>query len=306
MSYGRSIKIAARSSPLSMAQAKEVLALLSSIHCDETFEITPLASEGDIKKKVSLNTLERGVFAKRIEQALIDGEADIAVHSAKDVPSDIPDGLTIAGYTRRMDPRDVIVQREECTLDDLPTGFRLGTSSQRRSCQILNLRPDIDIVPIRGNVDSRITLIEKGTVDGVVLGAAGLMRLGRLNEISSFLSLRQSIPDVGQGALLIQCRNDDILPIVSSCLDDKTQMEITAERAFVSAIGGSCTSPVAAYAETFGSQITIRVMAGLANGTKIYTSEITQSLGNLYEVGENAAVALSESGASGLIGDIDG
>ena len=306
MSYGRSIKIAARSSLLSLAQANEVRALLSSFHCGETFEIIPLASEGDIKKKVSLNTLERGVFAKRIEQALIDGEADIAVHSAKDVPSDIPDGLVIAGYTRRMDPRDVIVQREECTLDDLPRGFRLGTSSQRRSCQILNLRPDIVIVPIRGNVESRINLIEKDTVDGVVLGAAGLIRLGRLNETSSFLSLRQSIPDVGQGALLIQCRNDDILPIVSSCLDDKTQMEITAERAFVSAIGGSCTSPVAAYAETFGSQITIRTMAGLANGTKIYTSEIAQSLGNLYEVGEKAAGALSEAGASSLIGDIDG
>lgn len=306
MSYGRSIRIATRPSLLSMAQANELLVLLSSILCDETFEIIPLASEGDIKKQVSLKTLERGVFAKRIEQALIDGEADIAVHSAKDVPSDIPDGLAIAGYTRRLDARDVIVQREERSLDDLPRGFRLGTSSQRRSCQILNLRPDINIVPIRGNVDSRISLIEEGTVDGVVLGAAGLMRLGRLDDMSSFLSLRQSIPDVGQGALLIQCRNDDILPIVSSCLDDKTQMEITTERAFVSAIGGSCTSPVAAYAETFGSQITVRTMAGLANGTKIYTSEITQSLGNLNEVGEMAAAALSEAGAAGLIGDIDG
>ena len=306
MSYGRSIRIATRPSLLSMAQANELLVLLSSILCDETFEIIPLASEGDIKKQVSLKTLERGVFAKRIEQALIDGEADIAVHSAKDVPSDIPDGLAIAGYTRSLDARDVIVQRVERSLDDLPRAFRLGTSSQRRSCQILNLRPDINIVPIRGNVDSRISLIEEGTVDGVVLGAAGLMRLGRLDDISSFLSLRQSIPDVGQGALLIQCRNDDILPIVSSCLDDKTQMEITTERAFVSAIGGSCTSPVAAYAETFGSQITVRTMAGLANGTKIYTSEITQSLGNLNEVGEMAAAALSEAGAAGLIGDIDG
>jgi hydroxymethylbilane synthase len=132
------------------------------------------------------------------------------------------------------------------------------------------------------------------------------MRLGRSNEISSFLSLRQSIPDVGQGALLIQCRNDDILPIVNSCLDDKTQLEVTTERAFVSAIGGSCTSPVAAYAETFGSEITVRTMAGLPDGTEMYTSEITQSLSNLDQIGEMAAVALFEAGAASLIGEING
>ena len=152
----------------------------------QSFEIITHRSEGDINKSAPLSTMKRGMFAKGIEQILLDGKADVAVHRAKDVPSHIPEGLAIAGFSRRLDPRDVLVGNIPASLSGLPHGASLGTSSQRRACQLLNARPDLDIVSVRGNVDSRLKLPSQGVVHAVVLAAAGIERLGRGQEISGY------------------------------------------------------------------------------------------------------------------------
>ncbi len=302
MKYGRPIRVATRSSALSLVQAQEAIKALRKTLPEEIFEIITLSPEGDLRKSDSLSAMKRGMFAKRIEQAVMEEEADLAVHSAKDVPSDLPDGLIISGYTKRLDPRDVLVHEGLENLMQLPSGFRIGTSSRRRACQVLNLRPDIKIVPVRGNVDTRLSLPGNGEVDGVILAASGLIRLNRSKDISAFIPVKESIPDVGQGALLIQCRDDDTFPLLKSATDIKTQIAVCAERAFLSAIHGECSSPVAAYAKIFGDEIIVKAMAGTSDGTEIYRTEVKGSVLQPAQVGLNAVQSLLDSGAADLIG----
>ena len=302
MKYGRPIRVATRSSALSLVQAREAINILRKALPEETFEIITLSSEGDLRKSESLSAMKRGMFANRIEQAVMEEEADLAVHSAKDVPSDLPDGLIISGYTKRLDPRDVLVHEGLENLMQLPSGFRIGTSSGRRACQVLNLRPDISIIPVRGNVDTRLNLPGKGEVDGVSLAASGLIRLNRSKDISAYIPVKESIPDVGQGALLLQCRDDETFPLLKSATDIVTQIAGCAERAFLSAIHGECSSPVAAYAEIFGDEIIVKAMAGTPDGIEIYRTEVKGSIRQPAQAGLNAVQALLDSGAADLIG----
>ena len=249
----RTIRVGTRTSALAMAQTEEVVGTLRSSFPDTHFQIVPITSDGDRKKDAPLLSLGRGTFAKRLEQALLDGDIDIAVHSAKDLASALPDGLAITAYPERKDPRDVIVNRWGLPFGDLPPGATLATSSPRRCGQLLSVRPDITFVPIRGNVDTRLSKVEDGC-DGVVLAAAGLQRLGRLDEATEILTPDLCVPDAGQGALAVETRADDeaTTKMLAAVNHSETWAAVTAERAFVQTAGGGCRVPVAAYAVVEG------------------------------------------------------
>ena len=200
MAGTRRVVIGSRSSSLSLAQTNEVVRLILREHPSLDIEVVPMSTRGDRNKAAPLLSMERGMFVKEIELALLNGDIDIAVHSAKDMPALTPPELTVAAYTEREDARDVLVNRWDTPLNELPSGARLGTSSPRRTAQIKAARPDIEILPIRGNVDTRLRRARSDDYDGAVLAAAGIRRLGREAEISAYLSPEECVPDVGQGA----------------------------------------------------------------------------------------------------------
>ena len=227
------VKVGSRRSPLSVAQTGEVLSELGKSFPLTTFQVVPITTDGDRRKDAPLGSLDRGVFAKEIEIALLQGQIDIAIHSAKDLTSDLPEGLVIGGIPTRLDPRDVLVNRWGFSMEELPNGARIGTSSPRRSAQIKALRPDVQVLPIRGNVGTRIEKVRGDDYDGVVLAAAGLLRLGRQAEITEYLCTDVFTPDVGQGALVIQIRvgEPEILDMLKVVNDPSSSFEVGIERA---------------------------------------------------------------------------
>ena len=299
MAARHELKIGARSSPLSLAQAEEVAAPLRKRFADLRFEIATLSTAGDRDRRSSLVSLGRGAFVKEIEVALLEGRIDMAVHSAKDVPSDLPDGLTLAGTVPRRDPRDVLVDQWSLPLDELPKGARLGTSSPRRTAQLKARRPDIELVPIRGNVGTRLEKATGPDYDGVVLAAAGLARLGRLNEVAQYLPIDLCTPDVGQGTLAVEVREDDreLIEMLALIDDAPTSIALRAERSFLAALRGGCTVPVAAYARIEGGRLRITSMAATPDGSRIYRKDGEWSTEQPEEAGRRMAEALLQSGA---------
>ena len=299
----RTIRVGTRTSALAMAQTDEVVGTLRMSFPDTQFQIVPITSEGDRNKDAPLLSLGRGTFAKRLEQALLDGDIDMAVHSAKDIASTLPDGLSITAYPERKDPRDVIFNRWGLRFDDLPPGATLGTSSPRRCGQLLSVRPDIQFVPIRGNVDTRLSKVGTDDCDGVVLAAAGLERLGRLDEATEILTPDLCVPDAGQGALAVETRFDDDL--VKEMLEvvnhPETWAAVTAERAFVQTAGGGCRVPVAAYAVVQARELRIRTMACLPDGSTIFRKSVTGSADHPHLAGRTAAQALMQTGAESIM-----
>ena len=243
------------------------------------------------------------MFVKEIELALLNREIDIAVHSAKDMPAVLPTGLRIAAFTEREDARDVLVNRWDASLSDLPPGTRLGTSSPRRTAQIRAARPDIEILPIRGNVDTRISKANSEEFDGAVLAAAGIKRLGRQSEISSYLSPEECVPDVGQGALAVQIRDSDseLLSVVSAIDHGPTSTAVRAERAFLTAMGGGCTMPTAAYAEVEDDKLHILAMVATPDGSSIYRVSELYDAASPEAAGTAVSVLLLEMGASRIM-----
>ena len=298
----REIKVGTRTSALAIAQTDEVVGTLRMSFPDTQFQIVPITSEGDRNKDAPLLSLGRGTFAKRLDQSLLDGDIDMAVHSAKDLASALPDGLVIAAYPERKDPRDVIVNRWGLRFDDLPPGATLGTSSPRRCGQLLSVRPDITFVAIRGNVDTRLSKVGDGC-DGVVLAAAGLERLGRLDEATEILTTDLCVPDAGQGALAVETRFDDDL--VKEMLEvvnhPETWAVVTAERAFVQTAGGGCRVPVAAYAVVEAGALRIRTMACLPDGSEIFRKSVTGPADDPQLAGRAAAHALMQTGAESIM-----
>ena len=299
----REIRVGTRTSALAMAQTDEVLRTLRTSFPDTQFQIVPITSDGDRNKDAPLLSLGRGTFAKRLEQALLDGDIDMAVHSAKDLASTLPDGLAISAYPERKDPRDVIVNRWGLHFADLPPGATLGTSSPRRCGQLLSVRPDIKFVPIRGNVDTRLSKVGTDGCDGVVLAAAGLQRLGRLDEATEILTPDLCVPDAGQGALAVETRFDDDL--VKEMLEvvnhPETWAAVTAERAFVQTAGGGCRVPVAAYAVVQAGELRIRTVACLPDGSRIFRKSVTESAADPHLAGRTAAHALMQTGADSIM-----
>ncbi len=236
---------------LALTQTNWVIDQLKRLEPTAAFEIIEIVTKGDRIVDVTLSKVGgKGLFVKEIEQSLLDKETDLAVHSLKDMPAELPEGLVIGAVPKRVDPRDVLISKDGRTLDELPEGARVGTSSLRRASQLLAYRPDLIVEPIRGNIDTRIRKLTEGNLDAIVLAAAGLQRVDWNGTITQFLPVEISLPAVGQGALAIECRADDeeMLALLSRFDDRPTRLAVTAERAFLHRLQGSCQVPLGAYA----------------------------------------------------------
>ena len=295
--------VGSRSSPLSLKQTEEVLRPLRLAHPDIEFVIVLITTDGDRHKTAPLLSMARGMFAKEIENALLNEEIDFAVHSAKDLTTTLPDGLVLAAIAERKDPRDVLVNRWGLPLEKLPPGARLGTSSPRRTAQLRAVRPDLDILPIRGNVDTRLNKATGDEYDGVVLAAAGLERLDRLSEVSEYLSPDICIPEAGQGALAVEARASDteVLGVLAGADHRPTSTAVRAERAFLQAIGGGCTVPVAAYAQIAGDELNISAMAAVPDGSRLFRIQVSSGADDAESAGHKAAQALIDTGAAEIV-----
>ncbi len=299
----RRVVIGSRSSSLSLAQTNEVVGLLLQELPSLDIEVVSLSTRGDRNKTAPLLSMERGMFVKEIENALMSEEIDIAVHSAKDMPAITPPGLVIAAFTKREDARDVLVNRWNASLSELPAGARLGTSSPRRTAQIKAARPDIKILPIRGNVDTRMSKARSADYDGAILAAAGIIRLGRKSEISAYLTPQDCVPDVGQGALAVQVRESDseMIRYVKSIDHTPTSAAVRAERAFLETMGGGCTLPTAAYADIKDGLLRIMAMVAQPDGSEIVRISESYSAADPILAGKSAAAKLIDGGAAHIL-----
>ena len=264
------LRLATRRSKLALAQARAYVDTLKAT--DPTLQVEELhiVTTGDKIQDRPLQDLGgKGLFIKEVEEALLDRRASFAVHSIKDVPAELAPSLCLAAMPKREDPRDALLSREGASLADLPQGAKVGTSSLRRRTMLLRARPDLTILPLRGNVDTRLRKLAEGQVDAIVLAAAGLVRLGLAAQATEILEPDASLPAVGQGALGIECREDDeqVRALLATTDDQNTRICVTAERAFMAAVGGSCQLPVAAYAEREGTDLWLRGMFADADGS---------------------------------------
>ncbi len=286
-----------------MAQTDEALAQLRAASPDLELEVIPMNTDGDRNKTAPLLSMERGMFVKTLEVALLSNEVDLAVHSAKDLPSELPDGLTIGAITQREDPRDVIVNKWGLPLIELPEGARIGTSSPRRVAQLKAVRPDISFIPIRGNVGTRLEKARGSDYDGVVLAAAGIVRLGRRDEISEHLSPDVCVPDVGQGALALEIRtaDEEARKLVATADHLHSSLAVRAERSFLKAMGGGCTVPVAAYAVIENDRIVISTVVATPDGAKIVKETDSFVVSDPEGAGEKIALTLLSKGAREIL-----
>ncbi|MCA1295831.1 hydroxymethylbilane synthase [Paenibacillus sp. alder61] len=251
----RTIVVGTRQSQLALTQTGQVIDGLKAICRDRglpyDFEIKKIITKGDRILDVTLSKVGgKGLFVKEIEQAMLDGEIDLAVHSMKDMPSELPEGLINGAVPKRVDPRDALISKGGRALDELPQGAKVGTSSLRRSSQLSAYRPDLVLEPIRGNIDSRLRKLETEGFDAIILAAAGLFRMGWEDKITAYLPTEVCLPAVGQGALGIECRENDkeVRELLALINDPETALTVAAERRFLGVLGGSCQVPVGAYA----------------------------------------------------------
>ncbi len=301
----KKVVIGSRASALSRAQTDEVACRLRQAHPGIVVHTVTLSTRGDRNKSAPLLSMERGMFVKEIEAALLNGEIDIAVHSAKDMPTAMPEGLVVAAYTEREDARDVLVNRWGLKLYELPQGARLGTSSPRRIAQLKAVRPDLQYPPVRGNVDTRIRKAQGADYDGVVLAAAGIIRLGRAAEISAFISPQLCVPDVGQGALAVQVRaSDEAMRELVGTIDHQITAEaVRAERTFLMAMGGGCTVPTAAYATIQGDELHLTAMVANPDGCRLIRIVRAYERSQPEAAGRAVARAMMRQGAGEILSD---
>lgn len=292
------IVVGTRGSKLALIQTNWVIEELKKSYPSIEFEVKIIKTKGDLIQNVSLDKIgDKGLFVKEIEQQLLEKEIDIAVHSMKDMPSSLPEGLKFAGIPKREDARDVLVLKEGYTgIEDLPQGAKVGTGSKRRKYQLLNHRPDLNIVPIRGNIDTRIRKIQDENLDAVVLAAAGLLRAGFKEKIGCYLSENIMIPAPAQGALAIEIRTDslEIEEIVNSLSHKETEIQVMAERGFLEGINGSCHIPIGAYCTVNGENINLVGLYGNKEGTKLITKTIEGKASEAREVGLELAKLISK------------
>lgn len=274
----RKLVIASRESRLAMWQAEHIRARLTALYPDLTIEILGMTTQGDRILDVTLSKIGgKGLFVKELENALLDGRADLAVHSMKDVPMTLPAGLTLAAICEREDPRDALVCNDYARLSDLPAGAVIGTASLRREAQIRARFPELTVKPLRGNVQTRLDKLDRGEFDAIVLAASGLIRLGLGERIVEMLEPEDSLPAPGQGALGIEIRADDqVLAELLSPLDHQpTAARVTAERALARSMGGSCQIPLGAYAtlDEDDKLLRLRALLALPDGTRLLQAE---------------------------------
>jgi hydroxymethylbilane synthase len=299
------IRIATRKSRLAMWQAQFVKDALERAHPELTVELVGLTTRGDQWLSAPLSEIGgKGLFVKELEHAILDGRADIAVHSMKDMPAELPDGFALPVIAFRADARDVLISRNAARLTDLPRGARVGSSSLRRRSQLLLVRPDLVIEPLRGNVDTRVAKLDAGELDAVVLAAAGLERLGLAGRISERLSIDVCLPAAGQGALGIECRADatTLNELLGGLADPQTARCVTAERAVSQALGADCTLPIAAYAVIDSDAVRLKALIASADGRRVVRCEVKERDASL--AGASAARRLMEAGGDAILADL--
>ena len=305
----REIRIATRKSALALWQAEYVKARLEQAHPGLKVSLVPMVSRGDKLLDAPLAKIGgKGLFVKELETALLDNEADIAVHSMKDVPMDFPEGLGLFCICEREDPRDAFVSNTFASLDELPAGSVVGTSSLRRQAQLLALRPDLKIHFLRGNVNTRLAKLDAGEYDAIILAAAGLIRLGFGARIRASISVEASLPAGGQGAVGIECRSADaeIHALLAPLHHRETALRVTAERALNKHLNGGCQVPIACYALLEDEQLWLRGLVGQPDGGLLLRAEGRAPAADAEALGVQVAEALLAQGASAILAAVYG
>lgn len=298
------LRIATRKSPLALWQAEHVATLLRAAHPGLGVELVPITTKGDRIQDRSLATIGgKGLFIKELEVALEERRADIAVHSMKDVPNELPEGLTIAAVLTRADARDALLSAKAATIEDLPLAARVGTSSLRRQAQLLSVRADLRIEALRGNVDTRVRRLDDGDLDAIILACAGLVRLGWESRITARLDPRACLPAVAQGIIGIECRSDDAATRsrLQDLNDPRTRVAMDAERAFAGRLGGSCQSPIAAYATLQENRLTLEGLVAEPDGSRVWRDSIAGGSDDSSRLGTELADRVLASSAGPLL-----
>lgn len=301
------IRIATRKSPLALWQAEEVKRQLLKFHPDLEVELITMMTKGDIILDTPLAKIGgKGLFVKELEVGMLEGKADIAVHSMKDVPMVLPEGLHLPVVLERHDPLDAFVSNQYTSLDDLPQNAKVGTSSLRRQTQLRQYRPDLEILSLRGNVNSRLAKLDNGDYDAIILASAGLKRLGFDHRITQRIPAEQSLPAIGQGAIGIECRDNDVRVnvLLAPLGHTETNIRVTAERAFNTRLQGGCQVPIAGYSELQGNQIYLRGLVGYPDGSAIFRAEKTAPIAEAETLGIAVAEDLIAQGADKVLASI--
>jgi hydroxymethylbilane synthase len=297
------LRIATRQSRLALWQAEHVAARLREAHPDLHVELVPMTTQGDRVLDRSLAEVGgKGLFIKELERAIEGGRADIAVHSMKDVPTELPAGMALAAMLTRADPRDAFVSNIYRNFAELPHGARLGTSSPRRQAQLKHARPDLQLATLRGNVETRLRKLDAGEYDAIILATAGLVRLELAHRITQHVEVSLSLPAVGQGIIGIECREDDLDSLrYASALDDPVAAQCCrAERAFARHLQGNCFSPIAAFAEIREATLDLQGVVASPDGAQLYRDSLSGSSGRAVALGVELAERLLSAGAKAL------
>jgi hydroxymethylbilane synthase len=304
MANRRTLLIGTRGSRLARIQAETVREMLSSLHPDRVWLLREIRSEGDVRRQASLASIGgRGVFVKALEDKLLMGEIDLAVHSLKDMPTRLATGLKIGAVLPREDVRDALVSRGASTLDDLPASAVVGSGSARRRAQLLAYRSDLVVQDVRGNVDTRLRKLSSGGYDAMILAAAALIRLQHTSAISQWLPLTLMLPAVGQGALAVEVRESDeeMRALVQPLNHSPSERAVSAERAFLSALGGGCTVPVAAYAAVANGRLVLQGLVANLNGKKAIRASLSGSPLQAEDIGQRLADRMLSQGAAQIL-----
>lgn len=287
------IRVGTRGSNLALIQTNWAIDRLKEKFPEVEFEVKIIKTKGDKILHLSLDKIgDKGLFVKEIESQLLEGEIDLAVHSMKDMPAEVVEGLKFAAVPKREDPRDVIILREGLnSFDELPIGATIGTGSKRRKYQLLRKRPDLNIVPIRGNIETRISKIESENLDGIVLAASGVLRADLEDKITEYLPVDLMIPAPAQGALALEIRENDVVleKMIDVIKDEISQIQTDAERSYLARIDGSCHIPMGAYCEVDGEKLTLTGIFGDEDGEKITVASLEGNRDNPKELGSNLA-----------------
>ena len=301
----KKLVIATRRSRLAMWQAEHIKEKLEALHKGLQVELLPLSTRGDELLDRRLDDAGgKGLFVKELETALAEARADLAVHSMKDVPAELPPGFSIAAIPAREDPRDVLVSKRFASLAEMPAGGTIGTSSLRRSAQIVERYPALDIRLLRGNVDTRLAKLDRGDYDAIVLAVAGLKRLGLEARATARLSADEMLPAPGQGALGIEClaAHEEVVALLAPLADGSTTACVLAERAVSRALGGNCSLPLAAFAQANMDNMRLRALVASADGRRVVRCELEGDIADPLALGERAAQELRRQGASEILG----